>query len=142
MNFGELSEIEHERERDGIERTVRLAPAREIDMRDTIRKGKFAVASETIEHERESLIAFDSPRTFEIFIEDGTDQILGGGDKALRGNLIRKLPGDQAVVICVVDIDLYKLRRAGRQRCERGGGSETRRKRGCDGRRVGLGRRA
>ena len=77
MNFGELFEIEHERERDGIERTIRLATAREIDMRDTIGKGKFAIASETIEHERESLVTFDSTRTFEVFIEDGADQILG-----------------------------------------------------------------
>jgi hypothetical protein len=140
LNFRELFEIKHQRERDGIERTVRLAAAREIDMRNPIGKGKFAIAIEAIEYERESLVAFDSARTFEVFIEDSADQILGGGDKTLRGNLIWKLPGDQAVVICVVDIDLYKLRCAGRQRCERGGGSETRRKRGRDRRRVGLGR--
>jgi len=140
LNFGELFEVEHQRKRDGVERTVRLATAREINMRDAIGKGKFAIAIEAVEHERESLVAFDSTRTFEVFIEDGADQILGGGDEALRSDLIRKLPGDQAVVICVVDIDLYKLRRAGRQRCECGSGSKTRRKRGCDGWRVGLSR--
>lgn len=53
-----------------------MAAAREINMRDAISKGKFAIASETIEHERESLVAFDSARAFEVFIEDGADQIL------------------------------------------------------------------
>ena len=76
MNFRELLEIEHKRERDGIERTVRLATAREIDMRDTIGKDKFAITVETIEHKRESLVAFDIARSFEVFIEDSTDQIL------------------------------------------------------------------
>jgi len=76
LNFGELFEVEHQRERNGVECTVRLAATREINMCDTIGKGKFAIASETIEHERESLVAFDSARAFEVFIEDGTDQIL------------------------------------------------------------------
>lgn len=76
MNFWKLFEVEHQRERDGVERTVRLATAREIDMRDTIGKGELAIASEAVEHERESLVAFDIARTFEVFIEDGTNQIL------------------------------------------------------------------
>ena len=76
MNFGELFEVEHQRERDGVKRAVRLAAAREIHMRDSIGKGKFAIAIETIEHKRESLVAFDSARSFEVFIEDGADQIL------------------------------------------------------------------
>lgn len=77
MNFGELFEVEHQRERDGVERAVRLATAREVDMHNTISKSDLAVACETVEHERESLVAFDSARTFEVFIEDGADQILG-----------------------------------------------------------------
>lgn len=76
MNFWKLFEVEHQRERDGVERTVRLATAREIDMRDTIGKGELTIASEAVEHERESLVAFDIARTFEVFIEDGTNQIL------------------------------------------------------------------
>ena len=54
-----------------------MATTRKIDMRDTIGKREFAIASETIEHERESLVAFDIARTFEVFIEDSADQILG-----------------------------------------------------------------
>ena len=76
MNFGELFEVEHQRERDGIERAIRLAAAREIDMHNTISKIDLAVACETVEHERESLVAFDSAGTLEVFIENGADQIL------------------------------------------------------------------
>lgn len=77
MNFGELLEIEHQRERDGVERAVRLAATRKVNMHNTISKSDLAVACETVEHERKSLVAFDIARTFEVFIEDGADQILG-----------------------------------------------------------------
>ena len=76
LNFGELFEVEHQRERNSVERAVRLATAHEINMRNTIGKDKFAIAVETIEHKRESLVAFDIARSFEVFIEDSTDQIL------------------------------------------------------------------
>ena len=76
MNFGELFEVEHQRERDGIERAIRLATTREVDMYNTISKSDLAVACETVEHERESLVAFDITRTLEVFIENGADQIL------------------------------------------------------------------
>jgi hypothetical protein len=76
LNFGELFEVEHQRERNGVERAIRLATAREIDMHNTIGKGDFAVAGETVEHERLPLIAFDCVWAFEIFIEDCADQIL------------------------------------------------------------------
>jgi hypothetical protein len=94
LNFGELFEVERERERNGIERAVRLATTREIYMRDTIGKCQFAVTGETIEYEGESLVALNIAWTFEIFIERGADQILGGWDKARRGDFIRKLPGN------------------------------------------------
>ena len=77
MNFRELFEIEHQWKRDGVERAIRLTTAHKIHMRDAIGKGKFAVAGESIEHERESLVTFDSARTFEVFIETRADQILG-----------------------------------------------------------------
>ena len=76
MNFGELFEVERERERDGIERAVRLATTREIYMCDTIGKCQFAVASETIKDEGESLVALDITGTLEVFIEYRADQIL------------------------------------------------------------------
>ena len=68
-----MFEVERKRECNRIERAVRLTTAREIDMCNAIGKGEFAVAVETIEHEGESLIAFDIAWTFEIFIEHGTD---------------------------------------------------------------------
>ena len=53
-----------------------MTTACEIDMRNAIRKCKFAIAIEAVEHERASLIAFDITWTFEVFIEHGADQIL------------------------------------------------------------------
>ena len=50
-----------------------MATAREIDMRHTIGKCEFAVTGETVEHEGESLVAFDIARTFEEFIEDAAN---------------------------------------------------------------------
>jgi hypothetical protein len=76
LNFRELLEVEHQRERDGVERAIRLTTAREVHMRDAIGKSKFAIAIETIEDEGESLIAFNIARAFEVFIKHSTDQIL------------------------------------------------------------------
>lgn len=108
MNFGELFEVFCKRAGNRIERAIRLALPGEIHVRNTIGKGKFGIARETVENKRESLVAFDIARTLEEFIEDCTKQIFRRRDKALRRDLIRKLPGDQAVVICEVDIDLHK----------------------------------
>ena len=77
LHLGELFEVEHERERDGIERAVRLATAREIDVRNAIGKYQFVVTSETVEHEGKPLVAFDIAGTFEEFIEHAADQVLG-----------------------------------------------------------------
>jgi len=76
-------------------------------MSNTIGKDKFAITGETIEHEGEALIAFHIARTFEEFVEHSAQQIFIGLDKPRRGDLIWKLPVDQAIVICEVDIDLY-----------------------------------
>jgi hypothetical protein len=76
LNFRELFEIFRERAGDGIERAIRLATARKIDVRNAISKYKFAIAGEAIEHEGESLIAFDIAGTFEEFIQDAADQVL------------------------------------------------------------------
>jgi len=76
LHFGELLEVLHQRARNGVERAVRLTATREIDVRNAIGKCELAVTIETVEHERESLVAFDIARTFEIFIEHGTNQIL------------------------------------------------------------------
>ena len=108
MNFGELFKVFRERAGNRVERPVGPALTCEIDMRNTIGKGKSAVTRETVQHEGESLVAFDIARTFEELIEDCAKQIFRGWDKARRSDLIRKLPGDQTVVICEVDIDLHK----------------------------------
>ena len=140
LNFRELFEIFHERARDGIKRAIRLTIPHKIDMRDTIGKHKFAVTVETVQHQGESLVTFDIARAFEIFIERCANEILRGGDITRHGDFIRKLPGDQTVVICEVDIDLYIERRAGRQWSQRSSWGKTRCKGKCDGGCVGLGR--
>ena len=83
-------------------------------MGHTISKNKFAVPGEAIEHQGKALIALHIAGTFEKFIEHGTQQIFIGLDKPRRGDLIWKLPVDQTVVICEVDIKLHIERRAGR----------------------------
>jgi len=76
LNFGELLEVEHQRERDGVERAIRLTTAYKIHVRDAVGKCEFAIAIETIKHEGKSLVAFDIAWTLEIFIEHRADQIL------------------------------------------------------------------
>ena len=49
LNIGELLEVKHERTGDVIERAVRLAVARKINVRHTISKLELAIACETIE---------------------------------------------------------------------------------------------
>ena len=53
-----------------------MATTREINMRDAIGKGKFAITGETIEHEGESLVALDIAWTLEVFIKHRANQIL------------------------------------------------------------------
>ena len=76
LNFGELFEIEHQGERNGIERAIRLTTTGKIHMCNTISKCKFGVTSKTVGHERQPLVTFDITGTFEVFIEHGADQIL------------------------------------------------------------------
>ena len=76
LNFGELFEIEHQGERNGIERAIRLTTTCKIHVCNTISECKFAVTGETIGHERQPLVTFNITGTFEVFIEDCADQIL------------------------------------------------------------------
>lgn len=69
LHFGELLEVFHERARDVVERAIRLASARQIHMCYAITKDEFAITSETVENQCESLIPFDIARPFEKFIE-------------------------------------------------------------------------
>lgn len=137
MHFGELLEVRHQRERDVIQRAVRLTCACEIDMRNAVGIFDAAIAVETVHNKRQPLIALHVAGTFEEFIEHRPDQILSGRDKARDRHFIRKLPADQAVVIGKVNIHLHEQRRA---RCC-GGSCNCRRGRArwclCHGRRCG-----
>jgi len=53
-----------------------LTFAREINMRNAICKGKFAIACEAVEHEGITLITLDITWSFEKFVEHSADQIL------------------------------------------------------------------
>ena len=76
LHLGELFEVLHERARDGIERAVGLATAREIDLRNAISKCEFAITRKTVRHNGKTLITLDITRTFEIFIERRANEIL------------------------------------------------------------------
>lgn len=75
LHFGELFDIRHQRDRDVVQRAVRLTRAREIDVRDAIGIFDAAVASESVQHERKPLIALHAAGTFEEFIERCADKI-------------------------------------------------------------------
>jgi len=113
LHFGELFEVLHERLRDGVQRAVRLAIAFEIHMRDAVGVFDLAVAVETVQDERETLIALHVAGTFEEFIEHRADEILRGWDESLHSHFVRQLPVDEAVVIGEIDIDFNE------QRCAR-----------------------
>jgi hypothetical protein len=110
LNFRELFEIRHQRTGDRIQRSVRLTLTGKIYVHNAIGICYFTVACETIENKRESLVAFNIARTFEVFIEHRTDQVFGRGDKTRRARFIRKLSTDQTVVVSEIDIDLHVKR--------------------------------
>jgi hypothetical protein len=68
LNLRELFEILHEWLGDGVQRPVRLTFASQINMCHPIRNDQFAVTRKTIEHQPQSLIPFNIPRTLEVFI--------------------------------------------------------------------------
>jgi len=76
LNIGELFEVRHERARNGVQRPIGLATTCQIDMCDTIGRHKPAVARESIEHQCKTLVPFNIARSFEEFIQDGTQHVL------------------------------------------------------------------
>jgi hypothetical protein len=76
LNIRELFEVEHQRLGDRIERAVRLTCAFEINVRDAISVTQAVVASEAVEDQGETLIAFHIAWAFEKFVEHTADQIL------------------------------------------------------------------
>lgn len=89
-----------------------MARAREVDMRDAVGIFDAVVASETVQHEGETLIAFHVARTFEEFVERRADEVARGRHEARHWNFIRQLSFDQAVVVCEVNVQLHVQRRA------------------------------
>jgi len=76
LDFGELLEVLDERLGNGIKCAIGLATASKVNMRNTIGKGKFAIAGKTIEYQCKTLIALNIARTLEEFIQHCTDQVL------------------------------------------------------------------
>lgn len=113
MHFGELFEVCHERERDVVQRAVRLALARKVYVCDAVGVFDSGIACEPVQHQGEPLISFHVAGTFEEFIQHRADEILFGWDEARHRDFIGKLPTDQAIVIGEVDIHFYKQGRAG-----------------------------
>ena len=87
--------------------SIRLTMTNEIDMQDTVSIRYFAIAGESVEDQRESLIAFHVARAFEEFIEHRANQVLRGGHKPCHTRFIGKLTADQAIVVRVIDIDFH-----------------------------------
>lgn len=84
----------------------------EINVRDAIGIFQFGIAGKAVEDKRESLVSFYIAGPFEIFVQHRADQIPCGGNKACRARLIRKLPADQTIVVCEIDIHLHIHRSA------------------------------
>jgi hypothetical protein len=111
LNLRELFEIRHQRTRDGVKRSVRLAVPTEIDMHSPIRKHKPAIACKAVKYEAESLVSFHIAGTLEELIEDSSNALFRGKNDARHRNLVRELTGNQTPVISEVNIDLYIHRR-------------------------------
>ena len=78
LNFRELLEVLDERLGNGVECAVRLAVAAEVDIRNTIGVGQFAIAGKAVQYKRQSLVAFDIAGTLEEFIQHRADKVSGG----------------------------------------------------------------
>jgi hypothetical protein len=76
LNIGELFEVRHERARDGVERTVGLTIASEVNVRDAIRVFEAAVACKAVQHEGKPPVAFHIAGTFEKFVQHRADEVL------------------------------------------------------------------
>lgn len=109
-----------------------MTVAREIDVRNTVGKFEFAVASETIEDEGEVFVTFNVAWPLEEFVQDSADQILRGGDKARHRDLVGQFAINEPLVVCEVDVDLHVERRARGRGSACGGWGEGRREGGCN----------
>lgn len=132
LNVRELLEVGGQRAGNGVECTVGLTGAGQVDVRHAVGKFEPAVACEAVEDEGKPVVAFHVTGTFEELIQDSADQVLRGRDKARHCYLVGEFAANEPFIVCEVDVHLHE------QRCARGGGrprggrGETRRKGGRD----------
>ena len=102
----------HQRARDVVERAVRLAATRQVNIHPTIPELYFSVACKSVVDHGETPVAFHVTGTLEELVEDGIDDIPGRRNETLHRDLIRELTGDQPLIVCEVKGDLHVHRRA------------------------------
>lgn len=125
LDLGELFEVRHQRTRDRIQRAVRHAVSRQVNIGATVREHHSAIACETVTDHRQPLIALHVTGPFEEFIEHRIDDVLRRRHIARHRHLIRQLAGDQALIVREVHLD-FPI-----ERCARGGRDTTRCQRHC-----------
>ena len=76
LDLGELLEVLYKWLGNGIKRAVRLATTSEVNVCNTIGKGKLAVTCKTIQHKRKTFIAFNIAGTFEEFVQYRAHKVL------------------------------------------------------------------
>ena len=84
-----------------------MAIACKIDVCNTIREQKLAITCKSIEYQSKPLISFNIPGALEEFIKHRTDEVPGRRHEARHRDLVWELAGDQPIIICEVNIDLY-----------------------------------
>jgi len=75
LDLRELFEICHQRARDCVERSIRLAIPCEINIRASIPKDKPVIASKAIKDKTEPLVSFHNAGTLEELIEDRSNAL-------------------------------------------------------------------
>lgn len=105
LDLRELFEIGHQGTGNRVERPVRLALPGEINIHAAVQELDFAIPRKAIIDHCEPLIAFHISGTLEELVEHSTDYILRRGGKANHRDFIRKLTGEQAIIICEVHLD-------------------------------------
>jgi hypothetical protein len=91
LDLRELFEICHQRTRDGVKRSIRLAIPCEINIRASIRKDKPAIASKAVENKSKSPVPFHIAGTLEELIEYRSDALLRGKNDARHRDFVREL---------------------------------------------------
>lgn len=90
LDLRELFESQHQRARDSIKRSIRLALPNQIDIHAAIRKLNFTIACKTVIDDCQSLIPFHIAGTLEKFIERRNYNAPGGGNETRHSHLVRK----------------------------------------------------